>query len=138
MLKDTPWRKTESQTTKLYLSSLEYDENQYKGNLYKWHHDDYMSFYFANVSYMYNYENAEHNGYYWIDDYDYGTKIDFVPEDPTREGYIFDGWYREPECIRKWDFAIDTLPEEVTEEDEDGETVVTYQETRLYAKWTEK
>ena len=133
------WRKLDTQTTKLYISSYEYDKNLYRGNIYrKYDYDDVISRYFANVSYMYNYENAGHNGYYWIDDYDYGTKIEYIPEEPTREGYTFVGWYREPECIHKWDFTVDTLPEEVTEEDEDGEQIVAYQETRLYAKWTEK
>ena len=96
----------------------------------------------ANVSYYYNYEDAENDGYYWVDDCDYGGKIEFIPEDPKREGYEFGGWYKEAECINKWDFEADTLPEEVTKP---GETIVNdeiiptvevvYQETILYAKW---
>lgn len=89
----------------------------------------------ANVSYYYNYANAENNGYYWLDDYDYGSKIEYIPEDPTREGYTFGGWYKEEECINKWDFNSDTLPEEKTEISDEGSEEVVYQETKLYAKW---
>ena len=89
----------------------------------------------SNVSYFYNYETEENYGYYWIDDYDYGSKIEFIPPEPEREGYVFGGWYKEPECINKWDFETDVLPEERTEINEDGEEEVVYQETKLYAKW---
>ena len=93
----------------------------------------------ANVSYYYNYERADGARCYWIDDCDYGSKIEYIPEDPTREGYTFGGWYKEEECINKWDFETDTLPEEKTEMKEysGGEVreEVVYQETILYAKW---
>ena len=89
----------------------------------------------ANVSYFYNYDIEKNYGYYWIDDYDYGSKIEFIPPEPEREGYTFGGWYKEPECINKWDFETDVLPEERTEINEDGEEEVVYQETKLYAKW---
>ena len=96
----------------------------------------------ANVSYYYNYGNVENDSYYWIDDCDYGGKIEFVPKDPKREEYEFAGWYKEPECINKWDFDTDTLPVEKTEWKEsyrDGKfelmEVTVYQETILYAKW---
>lgn len=100
----------------------------------------------ANVSYYYNYENAETTEYYWIDDCDYGSKIEFIPPDPIREGYTFDGWYKESECINAWDFEVDTLPEEELEikegtfhinENGEREQVIgpVYQETILYAKW---
>ena len=89
----------------------------------------------ANVSYYYNYENGDE--YYWIDDCDYGSIIEFIPPAPEREGYIFGGWYKEPECINEWDFETDTLPEEKIEINENGEEEVVYQETILYAKWIE-
>lgn len=93
----------------------------------------------ANISYYYNYENAENGGYYWIDDCDYGGKIEFIPPDPVRDGYTFGGWYKEAECINAWNFGADTLPEKQTETQENsrGETeeVTVYQETILYAKW---
>ena len=99
----------------------------------------------ANISYYYNYIGAEDSGYYFVDDCDYGEKIEYIPKDPEREGYTFGGWYKEPECINEWDFEVGTLPEEKKEEKEvhvNGETVTeevtVYQETILYAKWIEK
>lgn len=89
---------------------------------------------YANVSYMYNYDDSLNRGYYWIDDYDYGTKITYIPENPTRTGYIFGGWYKEEACTNKWDFDNDKLPDALY----DNEKRVLYQETILYAKWIEK
>lgn len=42
------------------------------------------------------------------------------PTAPTAEGYTFGGWFKEPSCINKWNFADDTV----------------VQNTVLYAKWT--
>ena len=99
----------------------------------------------ANVSYSYNYDTSKNNGYYLIDDCDYGSTIEFIPPDPERDDYVFGGWYKEPECINEWDFETDTLPEEKKEMGEaykNGEFFVeeiqVYQETVLYAKWTLK
>ncbi len=89
----------------------------------------------ANISYNYNYEDSENYGVYFIDDCDYGNKIEYIPANPTREGYTFDGWYKEPECINKWNFESDTLPEEIKEVNENNEEEVKFQETKLYAKW---
>ena len=92
----------------------------------------------ANVSYKWNYEEAPNSGYYWIDNY-YNEIISYIPTDPIREGYIFDGWYKEPECINKWDFDNDIVPgtewEFMTQSPH--KTLVKYQETILYAKWLE-
>ena len=88
----------------------------------------------ANISYYLNYEKEGSDGYHWIDDYDYGTKITYIPEAPTREGYTFGGWYKEEECINAWNFEMDTLPEAIL--DEEGEPV--YQETKLFAKWIQE
>ena len=88
-------------------------------------------FYFSNVSFCYNYDNAPNEGYYWIDDCNYGGIIDYIPQNPVREGYTFDGWYKESECINKWYFETDTLPQ--AQYNEDNEEI--YQETKLYAKW---
>lgn len=87
--------------------------------------------YAANTSYDYNYETSPNDGYYWIDNYAYGEKIEYIPENPTREGYTFGGWYKESECVNVWDFEKDALPE--IQYDEQGIRV--YQETKLYAKW---
>ena len=40
---------------------------------------------------------------------------------PTRNGYIFGGWYKEPECTIQWYFATDVVNDNLT----------------LYAKWTQ-
>lgn len=85
----------------------------------------------ANVSYDYNYENSQNDGYYWIDNYAYGEKIEYIPENPIRDGYTFGGWYKESECINAWNFETDTLPQAQYDEQERE----IYQETKLYAKW---
>jgi len=35
-----------------------------------------------------------------------------VPDDRKKEGYSFDGWFTAAEGGRKWDFAVDKMPEE--------------------------
>ena len=42
------------------------------------------------------------------------------PVDPTRNGYGFGGWYKDPACTSAWDFGEDTVTGEL----------------KLYAKWT--
>ena len=44
------------------------------------------------------------------------------PTDPTREGYTFEGWYKESSCINAWDFTNDTVTSNIT----------------LYGKWISK
>jgi uncharacterized repeat protein (TIGR02543 family) len=46
--------------------------------------------------------------------------IDSV-ENPTKEGYTFAGWFKEPECSNAWNFATDSVISDIT----------------LYAKWNE-
>jgi len=43
-----------------------------------------------------------------------------LPENPVREGYAFVDWYKEAALTAEWDFALDTVTENIT----------------LYAKWT--
>ena len=43
------------------------------------------------------------------------------PQDPTKENYIFSGWYKEAACTTVWDFDKETVMGNVT----------------LYAKWVE-
>lgn len=60
-----------------------------------------------------------------------GSKVDHVevndndivpmPEDPIKEGSVFEGWYADPDFSYKWDFDLDTVVEDM----------------RLYAKWSE-
>jgi uncharacterized repeat protein (TIGR02543 family) len=51
-----------------------------------------------------------------------GAKIEPPKPDPTKEGYVFGGWYKDIDGKTAWDFAND---------------VVT-QDTVLYAKWTRR
>lgn len=115
----------------IYITSYYHEDGNltnYVPEVYGEHH--HMCRY-ANVSFMYNYDEAPNSGYYWIDDCDYGTNITYIPNNPTRDGYIFDGWYKEKECINKWDFEVDKLPEEINPGDHSN----SYQETILFAKW---
>ena len=89
----------------------------------------------ANVSYMYNYDNCPNEGYYWVDSYNESI-ITFIPPNPEREGYIFDGWYKEEECINKWDFNTDITGEELIIEYENQ--YEEYPGIYLYAKWIEE
>ena len=36
------------------------------------------------------------------------------PEPPTREGYIFTGWYYDKNCTYPWDFSVTTVPQTMT------------------------
>ena len=111
-------------SAKIYVSSV--DRTEEIGSNVRSENSRY-----SNVSFIYNYEGSENDGYYWIDDLDYGSKIELLPENPEREGYLFGGWFKESECVNVWDFETDTLPQEKLLEN--GE--IMYQETRLYAKW---
>ncbi|SDB85722.1 InlB B-repeat-containing protein, partial [Williamwhitmania taraxaci] len=51
---------------------------------------------------------------------EYNTTITNKPEDPTRTGYIFNGWYKEATFINLWNFATDKVMSTMS----------------LYAKWT--
>ena len=75
----------------------------------------------ANVCYFLNYDE---NNYYYIDYYENGEKIMYIPPEPQRDGYSFGGWFKESDCINQWDFDTDTL--QLTED---------VQEVKLYAKW---
>lgn len=49
----------------------------------------------------------------------YGEKLK-EPEISVRMGYLFEGWYREADCVNLWDFNRDSLDDIIT----------------LYARWT--
>ncbi len=85
----------------------------------------------ANTAYMFNYEACPNDGYFFIDDFEYGEKAEIAPYKPLRSGYTFGGWYKESACINAWDFETDTLPQALYNEEEQE----IYQETKLYAKW---
>ena len=50
---------------------------------------------------------------------DYGSKVD-KPTDPTADGWIFGGWFKEAACTNEWDFSDDEVQGT----------------TELFAKWT--
>lgn len=87
----------------------------------------------ANISYHLNYEGAENGGYWWIDNLVGESQLK-APEEPTREGYEFGGWYKETECVTEWNFEEDRTATE--EYDEEGNVI--FRETELYAKWLPK
>lgn len=49
----------------------------------------------------------------------YGELVE-EPETPTREGYVFDGWYRDQNTTEPWNIQEDKIVESIT----------------LYAKWS--
>ena len=87
----------------------------------------------ANTSYIFNYEGAPNNGYFFINNFEDGALIENTPYVPLREGYTFAGWYKEEACINKCDFDIDVYEEQY---DENGQLI--FNELKLYAKWVEK
>lgn len=79
--------------------------------------------------YMYNYPRAEatspsgfdekaDNLLYLKQEITLGEKLT-APENPTRKGYEFDGWFKEKGCINSWNFDSDIVNSSVM----------------LYAKW---
>ena len=80
---------------------------------------------------------------YYLDFYD-GGLIEDMPWTPVKEGYDFMGWYKEKECINKWDFDVDEVckmeykeTDSYLIEDRPLEAYV-YTITRIYAKWEKK
>ena len=88
----------------------------------------------GNVSYMYNYLGTPNEGYFWVDSYNEEV-ISFVPPEPEREGYVFDGWYKEAECLNKWNFDTDKTGKEIVYDRNYPEKYKTYEGISLYAKW---
>ena len=76
----------------------------------------------ANITYWLNYDTERNNGVHWIDDVPSEDLIEFIPPNPTREGFVFNGWYKEPELTNRWNFNKDAMPNEDLE---------------LFAKWRE-
>jgi len=86
----------------------------------------------ADLQFMCNYEGATNDGYFWIDDIENGEKIEIIPDMPVREGYTFNGWYKEAACENKWDFETDTVTkQEISGNEKYPDNYVTY----LYANW---
>lgn len=94
-------------------------------------YDDNAEIRMANTAFMFNYENCPNDGYFFINDFEYGATIENTPYEPIRGGYTFGGWYKESACINAWNFESDTLPQTLYGEQEQE----FYQETKIYAKW---
>ena len=43
----------------------------------------------------------------------YGELLD-IPEPPTREGYLFTGWYKDHACFEQWNVEIETIETDIT------------------------
>jgi uncharacterized repeat protein (TIGR02543 family) len=50
----------------------------------------------------------------------YGEKATEPNPVPTKENYLFDGWFKESSCVNVWNFNVDVVNSDIT----------------LYAKWT--
>ena len=81
----------------------------------------------ANVVYYIN--DGTENTYFV--DYVSGAVVNVEPPTPYREGYKFKGWYKEAECINKWDFEKDEVPQ--IEYDSEGKEI--FKEIKIYAGW---
>ena len=79
---------------------------------------------------MFNYDNNPNEGYFFVDLIEESGKLMKPPYDPRRDGYTFQGWYKDEACIKAWDFENDTV---TIQFDEEGNHI--YEEIRLYAKW---
>ena len=97
-------------------------------------YDDNAAIKRANTAYIFNYENCANDGYFFINNFEYGATIENTPYEPNRDGYTFGGWYKDSECINEWDFETDILPQAQYDEEERE----IYQETKLYAKWVKE
>ncbi|MGN1373559.1 MAG: InlB B-repeat-containing protein [Candidatus Coproplasma sp.] len=100
----------------IYVPSEKYE--LFKNIISKYYYGSLLK---ANVSYHLNYDD---DNYYYIDYYESGEKILYIPPIPQRDGYTFGGWFKETECINQWDFDTDTLM--ISEETP---------EIKLFAKW---
>ena len=118
---DTNWSKT------FAIPKILYDE------YVKTENDPEKNIIPANISYMFNYDGAPNEKYYFVDLIEESGKLTKPPYDPKRTGYDFKGWYKESECINEWNFDTDIV---TIEYDENGERI--YEEICLYAKWMRK
>lgn len=59
----------------------------------------------ANLNYFYNYEGSVNGGIHFIDDLDEGETLVVIPPEPIREGYRFQGWYRDEACTEPFDLT---------------------------------
>ena len=92
----------------------------------------------ANIEFMYNYEDAPNQGHYWIDDLETGETLSYIPENPTRDGYTFGGWYADSECTIEYDFTTPYIKKDLIEMETEYRYFLVYPKdyaTYIYAKW---
>ena len=85
---------------------------------------------YANISYIFNYEEQPNGGYFFIDLLEESGALSKPPYDPKREGYVFAGWYKDEACTEAWNFSTNQV---IIEKDENGNRI--YEEIKLFAKW---
>lgn len=107
LLKDIMYR-----DSRVFVAESLYQEYQNLPDIKCWE-----DIYIANLSYMVDDE------IYWIDDYKDGEYVE-VPPVPSKEGFVFDGWYLDEEFSNEWDFALNQY-----EKPEDSASL------KLYAKF---
>ncbi len=73
----------------------------------------------ANVSFM-----LDENTFYYVDYYETDSTIKFIPPTPQKDGYSFDGWYKDNSFTNKWNFETDSIQDDK-------------KETKLYSHWIE-
>ena len=94
-----------------------------------WEERSDYGFYPENIAFMLNYAGAPNNGYFYTTTKKISGRLRKPPTEPVRIGFIFDGWYKDPDCTEEWDFKSDKVKIHY----EKGDLV--YEEIRLYAKW---
>ena len=106
-----------------------YDKETHEGSSY-WQNEIQTHYLPANISFMFNYDNNPNEGYFFVDLVEESGKLMKPPYEPRRDGYTFQGWYKDVACTKAWDFENDTV---TIQFDEEGNHI--YEEIRLYAKW---
>jgi len=66
---------------------------------------------YPNILYKYNFYNSSNQGYFWFDLVT-NAGLHLLPPHPTRYGYIFTGWYLEPEATTHWNNQLPISTEE--------------------------
>lgn len=91
----------------------------YDGSIGKWRGELYLpaiaeenykrvgltAYSIANLNYFYNYEGSGNGGIHFVDDLDEGETPVVIPPEPIREGYRFQGWYRDEACTEPFDLT---------------------------------